>query len=194
MNVTAYKQQLVALSPQGLAWNTEEDSDYSKLLTAFAAGLAKFDRHLEIYIAELDPRTATILLPEWERLLGLPDSCSTQAQTLQQRREAAHSKYIEKGGQSAAYFTALAKSLGYDITINTYRPFCTGISHCGELLSPLDMRFVWRVNVPGNRVFLFRTGVSAVGERLLQIISATELECAFKKLKPSHTELFFNYQ
>ncbi len=194
MDVTAYKQQLVALSPQGLAWNTENNSDYTKLLAAFAEGLARFDRHLEIYLEELDPRTATNLLPEWERLLGLPDKCSPQELTLQQRRETAHSKYTKKGGQSKAYFISLAKSLGYEITIETYRTFNSGLSRCGEHLCSGEMRFIWRVNLPGGRAIKFRTGVSAVGEKLLRVIPASELECLFRQLMPSHTTLFFNYQ
>jgi uncharacterized protein YmfQ (DUF2313 family) len=194
MDVTDYQQQLVALTPIGHAWNTEKNSDYKKLLTTFAEGLARLDKHTEKYLKELDPRTATDLLPEWERLLGLPDVCSPGNQTLQQRREVAHSKFIQKGGQSKKYFMGQAKSLGYDITINTYKPFVSGISRCGQSLNPIRMRFVWRVNVPGNRTYRFRAGVSVAGEQLLKIVSASQLECIFKQLQPSHTALFFNYQ
>jgi uncharacterized protein YmfQ (DUF2313 family) len=194
MDVEAYKQQLIALSPQGLAWNTQKGSDYRALLTTFAEGLARVDGFIKTYFEELDPRTATNLLPEWERLLGLPDSCSVSNPTLQQRREAAHSKYIMRGGQSEAYFIELAKTLGYNITITTYRTFIAGLSRCGDKLNPASMRFTWRVNVPGNKTLRFKTGTSAVGEKLLTIASATELECIFNKLKPSHTNLLFNYE
>jgi uncharacterized protein YmfQ (DUF2313 family) len=194
MDVTAYKQQLVALSPVGHAWNTEQNSDYKKLLATFAEGLARLDKHTEKYLKELDLRTATDLLPEWERLLGLPDVCSPGNQTLQQRRESAHSKFIQKGGQSKKYFIELAGSLGYEITISVYKPFIAGISRCGQSLNPIDMRFVWRVNVPGNRAYKFRTGMSLTGERLLKVVPADQLECIFKQLQPSHTTLYFNYQ
>lgn len=194
MDAVAYQQQLKALSPQGLAWNLEPDSEYSKLLQSFANLLARFDSDIQKAIEELDPRTATVLLPEWERLLALPDKCSMQPQTLQQRREAAHSKYISRGGQSKAYFIALAKSLGYQITIETYKPCIAGLSRCGDSLNPINMRFVWRVNVPGNRALRLRAGQSRIGEKLLTIISATELECVFRRIQPSHTDLFFNYQ
>jgi uncharacterized protein YmfQ (DUF2313 family) len=163
-------------------------------MTTFAEGLARLDKHAEKYLKELDPRTATDLLPEWERLLGLPDVCSPDNQTLQQRREAAHSKFIQKGGQSKKYFIGLAKSLGYDITITTYKSFVAGLSRCGDPLNPLGMRFVWRVNVPGNRTYVFKTGQSATGEKLLKIVPATQLECLFRQLQPSHTTLYFNYE
>jgi uncharacterized protein YmfQ (DUF2313 family) len=194
MDVTAYQKQLVALSPQGLAWNTEKGSDYKKLLTTFAEGLSRADNYIETYFDELDPRTATSLLPEWERLLALPDSCTISEQTLQQRREAAHAKYIMRGGQSEVYFIAIAKALGYQITITTYRPFIAGMSRCGDNLNPDTMRFIWRVNVPGNKTLYFKTGTSSAGEKLLKIASATELECMFSRLKPAHTDLFFNYE
>ncbi len=193
MDAVAYQQQLRALSPPGLAWNLEPESEYSKLLQSFSEALGRFDGNVQQIIEELDPRTATELLPEWERLLALPDSCAVLPQTLQQRREAAHSKYISRGGQSKAYFISLAKSLGYDITIDTYKPCITGLSRCGDHLNPIGSRFIWRVNVPGERIYNFRAGQSACGERLLKIVSATELECVFRKLQPSHSDLFFNY-
>jgi uncharacterized protein YmfQ (DUF2313 family) len=194
VDVDAYHQQLIALSPIGLAWNVDEGSEYSNILYAFANSLAKFDGQVnEIFLKELNPLTATKLLPEWERLLSLPDSCSPDNQTLLQRREAAYSRWIMKGGQSKAYFIALAKSLGYEITIDSYKPFIVGLSGCGDLLNPIDMRFAWRVNVPGERAYYFRTGESACGERLLQIVPATQLECIFRKLQPSYSDLFFNY-
>ena len=194
MDVDAYHQQLIALSPPGLAWNTEHGSEYSDLLYVFAKALAAFDGKVsDIFIKELNPLTATELLPDWERLLGLPDSCSLPNPTLQERREAAYAKWIMKGGQSKAYFVGLAKSLGYEITIDTYKPFIVGLSRCGEVLSPEDMRFIWRVNVPGERSYYFRCGESACSEPLLKIISATQLECIFRKLQPSHSDLFFNY-
>ncbi len=193
MDAVAYQQQLKALSPQGLAWNLEADSEYSKLLQSFSEALGRFDGDIQQVIEELDPRTATELLPEWERLLELPDPCAIQPQTLQQRREAAHSKYISRGAQSRAYFISLAKSLGYEVTIDTYQAFITGLSYCGEVLNPINARFVWRVNVTGERSYRFRAGESACGEQLLKIVSATQLECTFRKLQPSHSNLFFNY-
>lgn len=194
MAVEDYQQQLIALSPPGKAWNTAAGSDYNSLLKVFAIALSRFDDQAETMLNELDPRTATRLLPEWERCLGLPDPCAPADQTLQQRREAAHAKYIMKGGQSKAYFIKLAERLGYLITIDTYRPFIAGLSRCGEALQPDDCRFNWRVNIPGNRVVHFRAGESAAGESLLHIVSAGELECVFHRLQPSHTDLFFNYQ
>lgn len=194
MDVDAYQQQLVALSPQGLAWNAERGSEYSDYLFVFAKALADFEGTVtNIIINELVPLTSTQLLPDWERVLGLPDSCSPHNQTLQERREAAHARWIARGGQSKAYFIGLAKSLGYDITIDTYKPFVTGLSRCGDNLDFVDSRFVWRVNVPGERAYFFRAGESACGESLLQIVPATQLECIFRKLQSSHSDLFFNY-
>ncbi|WP_261840941.1 YmfQ family protein [Aliamphritea ceti] len=194
MAVADYRQQLIALSPPGQAWNIQRGSDYTGLLEVFAIALSRVGDHIQTSLDELDPRTATYLLPEWERCLDLPDRCAPANQTLQQRREAAHAKYVMRGGQSKAYFIKLAERLGYIITIDIYRPFIAGLSRCGEALQPEDCRFNWRVNIPGNRAVYFRTGESAAGESLLHIVSASELECVFRRLQPSHTDLFFNYQ
>jgi uncharacterized protein YmfQ (DUF2313 family) len=194
LDVDAYHQQLIALSPPGLAWNVEEGSEYSDLLYVFAKALAEFDGDVtDIFLNELNPLTATKLLSDWERLLGLPDACSPANQTLQQRREAAYGKWMMHGGQSKAYFIGLAKAMGYDITITTFKPFICGLSRCGDALNPVGMRFVWKVSVPGVRTYRFRVGQSVCGEKLLTIASAAQLECVFKKLQPSHSHLVFSY-
>jgi len=193
VNEAGYRQQLVALSPPGLAWNSENGSEYSHLIDSFAAALAKVDGRVDQLLDELDPRTATELLPDWERLLGLPDACTPADQTLQERRIACHAKYIMKGGQSEAYFIKLAETLGHPITITVFKPFITGLSCCGNGLYSEDDRFVWKVSVNTSRPVYFRTGESAAGEKLLQLAPAAMLECIFRRLQPSHTTLVFDY-
>lgn len=191
-----YLQQLMALQPTGAALPAEADSTWGQLLAAMAKGLADVDARADDLVAESDPRSALEMLPDWERVTGLPDDCSLDADTLQERRAAVVAKLRSTGGQSVAYFQALAESLGYEVVITEYRPFVCGISHCGEdaLNGDHDVRYVWDVLVLGPRLTWFRVGESECGvDHLLEISTAEDLECLLRRFCPAQTTLIIGY-
>lgn len=191
-----YLQLLRNLLPPGAAWPREDDSDLTKLLGAMADELATIHNRAEALIEEADPRTTLELLPDWERMLGLPDGCTELADTLQERRQAVVSRLTLLGGQSIAYFTAVALSLGYeDIAIEEFRPSVCGIAMCGYPLGGThSIRHYWRVVVPGPRLTYARCGVSQCGDLLLNIDRADDLECLLGRLKPAQSNLIFSYE
>lgn len=79
----------------------------------------------------MTPFTAVALLSDWERVLGLSVS---SGMTIQARRQQIMAKLNETGGLSRSYFIRLAKSLGYDITIDEPEPFRCGRNRCGDRL------------------------------------------------------------
>lgn len=192
----AYMTQLRGLLPQGEAWNTQKDSVLTKTLQIIAEELVKIHGRTGFLIEEADPRAASELLQEWETIAGLPDSCTGPAETLQERRNRLVQKITNTGGQSKAFFIAIAVFLGYAITITEYRPFITGISQTGVgiLNGGHAVRYHWTVSVPNPRLTYFRTGVSTTGENLLSVARALDLECILNRLKPAHTNLIFNYE
>lgn len=194
MTQEAYLRQLQQLLPHGAAWSRDQDAVLTRLLTAMAQELALVDGRAASLLDEADPRTAFELLPEWEILAGLPDTCTAADETLQERREALVRKLTSTGGQSRAWFILFAEMLGFAITIDEWRPFITGSSRCGDPLNGgADCRFYWRVTVPAARVVYFRTGASHCGDLLGKIDRAEALECMIRRLKPAHTEVVFNY-
>ncbi len=72
----SYDQLLRALLPPGLAWVAEVGSELAYLVEALAQELSRVDERGEDLQNEMDPRTATELLDEWEEVAGLPDECS----------------------------------------------------------------------------------------------------------------------
>src|SRR5690606_38284016 len=118
------------------------------------------------------------------------DPCLTAPQTLEERRRAVLEKLQRRpGGQSRAYFTEIARRLGYhvdepsphavpaevpfeagridQIAIREFRPFMFGVSRLGDprwRFAPPEMRFVWIVTVPGVRLAWFRFGQSRLGQ------------------------------
>ncbi len=190
----SYLSQLQDLLPIGIAWTRAPSANLTKLLNIFARVLATTDQKSLSVLDQSDPRTVSDLLTDWENIAGLPDQCIGIPETIQQRRALLHSKITRRGGQSKAFYTAIAQALGYQITITEYRPFITGISCCGDTLNGAAInRYVWSVSVEGIRLTYFRTGLSRTGERLLSIEGADDLECILNHLKPAHTKLIFNY-
>ncbi|MDK4645438.1 YmfQ family protein [Kingella kingae] len=139
----------------------------------------------------MQPETSGEMLTDWERVLDL----SGQGKSYSQRLSAVLLKINAIGGLSIPYFTQLAKSAGYTITIDEPQPFRVGINRAGDRLAEEDIMFVWVVNVQSNSqmVWRFRAGASAAGERLSHF-SDSMIERIFQDLKPAHTAVRFTYQ
>lgn len=194
--VAEYYNQLKALLPVGKTWPQEEGSVLSGLMQGGAPELARAHARFDRLVEEADPRTALEMLTDWERVVGLPDTCSEEGNTIQQRRNAVLFKLTAKWGQDITFFMALAERLGATITITEYRPFICGLSHLGAdaLNGSASCRRCWHVQVTEQRVTWFRCGASQCGtDPLARIDYAEELECWLKRLAPSHTILTVGY-
>lgn len=188
----AYQQQLIKLTPPGQAFPTETDSLWVKLLGVFADTMARVDANAVLLINEAFPDTTTQLLPNWERVVGLPDDCSVLGDSYEIRRANLISKLRATGGQSPSYFIDVAAALGYTITITEFKPFRVGIDTVGEGLRGADWWFAFQVNSALNTIIWFRVSLSASGEALA-VWGNTRLECVINKLKPAHTVALFSY-
>jgi uncharacterized protein YmfQ (DUF2313 family) len=160
------------------------------MLAAMAEEFARIDGRAEDLTAETDPRSAFELLAEWEEWAGLPEVCIGSLATLQQRRAALLQKLTGAGGQSRAYFVAVAESLGYEVTIDEFRPF-TCETACDQPVNDETWRFTWRVNAPPATITEF-TCESPCAEPL-QTWGNDLLECAIRSAAPAHTNVLFGY-
>jgi len=132
-------------------------------------------------------------LTDWERVLALPDPCLIGVpQSVRQRVQAVVSKLQGRGGQSRSFFIALAKSLGYDITIDTFRPACAGIARAGDPINGGDWAFTWRVNAPAVTVSRAVAGITGAGDPLAAW-GNRPLECRLSQMKPAESILLFGY-
>lgn len=190
----AYLAGLQALLPRGWAWPRREDSNLAKLVAAIADGFARLHRGItRLLVTEADPRSTLELLPEWERMLGLPDECIGIPETLQERRLLVTTRYTATGGQSRAYFIELASSLGYSVTIEEGKVFRLGLSRLGaDRLNHPGWAYAWTVHAPTVTVIPFRLGQSTLGERLKTFGNA-RLECSIRRAAPAHTIVHFAY-
>ncbi len=189
--VAQYIQQLVQLLPRGRALENTSGI-LGAILWTIARELERLHLRIDALNDEADPRTCNETIDEWERNLGLPDDCSSSAQTFAERRQAVVAKDIACGGQSRAYFIGLANALGYDATIGEYRKFRAG-SRAGDRCYGEDWLHTFAVITP-TAVTLrkFRAGAGRAGEPLATWGNDT-LECMISRAKPAHSIVLYRY-
>lgn len=186
-----YGQHLRGLLPRGHAWTERKGSTLEALAEGMGEEFAAADDRLGHLRDEVDPFLTLELLPEWERVLGLPDPCVTRTLTTAERRAAVVARLGEIGGQSRAFYQALAAALGFpDVQIIEYRP-ATCVSDCTSALTGGPWRHTWAVLTTLDRVTR-ATCVSTCVEPLASWGNDT-LECALNRVKPAHTVLLFLY-
>jgi uncharacterized protein YmfQ (DUF2313 family) len=194
MDVSAddYTRQLAALLPPGPAWSTDDNAATLSLqLNAWAQEFARVQARAEALIEEADPRGTYELLTDYERIFGLPTVCMYGVeQTLEQRHDALVSQMISVGGQSRAYFIALALAAGFTITITEFAPFTVDMT-VDDPIYGLDWVFAWQVNAASTTVTWFRMS-SGVNEALAAWGNEL-LECMINRYKPAHTIPIFSY-
>ncbi|TCS35806.1 uncharacterized protein YmfQ (DUF2313 family) [Paucimonas lemoignei] len=187
-----YASAHAQLQPRGLAWSRNPNGVLGKLYKAFSRSYASVHASLLLLARELDPRSSSQLLDDWERFAGLPDECSLIQGTESERRAAVHAKITATGGASASYFIQLAATLGYPgATVTEFPVARFGRSHFGDRFHSRKWRNVWQLNLPGQGNTTARFG-DRFGTRFQQS-GNTVLECRVVKLKPAHTQVIFHY-
>lgn len=185
-----YRRQLASLLPRGLPWPRSADSVLQRLLAGWADELARVDLRGDALVAEADPRTTLELLEDWERAYGLPDACTELGESWSARRARLVAKIVATGGQSPAYYIAVAAELGYTVTIEEFRPW-TVDSAVDAPISGTDWAYAWLVRAPAETVTWW-TCDSGCDEPLASW-GNTLLECVISRLKPAHTIVLFAY-
>lgn len=177
VTLQAWRASLQALLPPGRAFTRESDSVLSKVLGSIAAMYLAAQLKFETLLMQADPRMATGMLPDWERLLGLPDAClPLDTLSTAERQSIAFQRLTEQGGgQSRAYYIELAEQYGEPgVTITEFAQFTCG-SVCTDALYSQDDEFVWQINIPRAAS------------------NASLAECPIRDRKPAHTTVIFAY-
>lgn len=138
----SYDEQVLEEMPRGKAWPRQQGSWLWKLCKAIGIELGRVDARGDDLLAEMDPRTATETLPDWERILGLPDpEIDPPPSTLAERRALVTARWIargaEWGGSSRPFLTQILVALGFDEADVMFRApawdfFECGVSECGD--------------------------------------------------------------
>lgn len=208
--IAKYRELLTDLLPSGRLWDVINQPTLSDLLESIAVELARVDGRVADALFEADPRQATELLEDWERLVGLPDECTPEDVTTAERRNQVVQKLTSVGGISGAYYEFLTAQLGFPSVVTKPLPFQVGRATVGDALTnDFDIPFTvgmtvgtqlhqwgwlfyFNVEVPIAAATTFRVGYSTVGEAL-RTFSNPLIECTIRKLKPAHAGVTFTY-
>lgn len=209
-----YLVMIQALLPRGSAWVREPGAILSRLLAAAAEELARLDSAAWHLLDETNPQSTVEALEDWERLLGLPDECGLMSSTLDERRAQVLRKLVRPVGQDIPFFESLAASMGYDATVEEFRPFAADAGGADEYLNDapgggtVDSSLVPAVFTPSNYdawLFVFRLNVadefpirwfqaeSSGAEDYLATWGNSVFECVISRARPAHTIVLFGY-
>lgn len=192
--VSAYQEQLRQLMPPGPAWDPDLYPLPTMVSDAGAQELARVDARAAALLAEMFPDSIAELLPDWERVMGLPDPCLGETETVGERVREVVRRFAEVGRQDPAYFVELARRLGYqDAWVEEWRTPRFGSARFGRArFGGWSAQFVWTMHMgqrlPGGRKF----GLARFHERFGGS-PANLVECIVRRYAPAHTLVFFDY-
>lgn len=189
-----YYDQLVALLPPGPAWDVELVPEIRELLQAGSVELAREDLRISDLLAESDPATVRELVPDWERVMGLPDPCLGEKPAFEDRQLAVRRRLIEVGGQTPAFFVQLAITQGYpQATVTEHRAPRFGVARFGRShFGTWSAQFMWTLHTGPRRRLGRRFGASYFGERF-GVNPSGALECVIRRSAPAHALEFISY-
>lgn len=194
-----YTSQLQALLPPGRAWPRDPDSWLSRMLSALALEFARVDGRALGLLDEADPQTALELLPDWERVAGLPDPCIPVPIVIRERQIAVTQKIAGLGGQTPQFFIDLSARVGLRAEVEEFAPFAAGDLAGAELCSEawrhaFGLRFFGAATPDefGLEMTEFRAG-SVAGERL-RTWGSSNIECLASRARPAHSSVLFFYE
>ncbi|MGA3798390.1 putative phage tail protein [Pseudomonas fluorescens] len=174
-----YLQQLSQLLPPGPAFDLELQPDWAQIVAALAPELARVDGNGEALLLELNPATATALLPYWEGYLGLPDVCTVPgSQTLEERRQAVLDKLTATGAPQLSYYRKLGTQLEIALEIQEFRPARVGLTSVGDFLYGAGWPWSWIASVP---IDTYGTDAAAA------------LDCRLQRDAPEYTDVVLGF-
>lgn len=189
-----YHGSLRALLPPGPAWDVEANPELHQLLQVAAELLAREDLRAADLLAEADPSTVRELVPDWERVMNLPDPCLGVSPKFEDRQLAVRRRLVEVGGQSPAYFVELAIGQGYpNAKVIEHRAPRFGRSRFGSAhFGTWAAQFMWTLDSGPRRRLGRRFGAAYFGETFGGNPSGA-LECLIGRSAPAHGLEFIKY-
>ena len=190
-----YGDVLRTLLPRGRVWTREDEGTQAAVLDALSFTAAGIDSSALTLIAAGFPATADQLLPEWDATLGLPDPCFGPFASDAENRQQVVAKFIGTGGQSIAYYVALAASLGYTITVTEFFEH-TVIRDITVPIYGNDWPFTWLVTVTGTPPPHWHHVDDPVDDPLSEYIATPNenaLACLLRRYAPAHTVVAFDF-
>lgn len=172
-----------------------KDSNLRKLLYALAGEITRVQLKVEELSDEYYIITTTNLITEWEKALGIPDSCLTNTGTIEERRIQIQAKLALMNLNTKQDFIDLAALFGFTIDIipgeenNSVFPFTFPVTLFADEKHARFTMIVIFIGVPQpTSVFplTFPVTFSDNKEKFLM--------CLIRKLAPANVHIIYRYQ
>jgi uncharacterized protein YmfQ (DUF2313 family) len=192
----AVQAEALALSPPGKAYPKTSDSYWGRMLLPLATELSRVEGLVETLPVEIDPRQADYLLPEWKALFG-PDPYGRDISNLSTAQWQAYlyQQLTMKGGQSPAFYEALAASMGVQISITEYQLPVYGDPNSVydevEYTDPGAV-FCWTLTLPSQAGTDAEYGTAQYGDPYGSF-EINQVQPVIEALAPLHTTPIFSY-
>jgi uncharacterized protein YmfQ (DUF2313 family) len=195
LTVDDFHALLMDLLPRGAAWPRIPDTVLWRFWFVPAGEYTRVHESDCKLLDESFPCGATELLPEWAAMVGLPDECTEQPwpPTITVLRALICAKLAARGGQTPAYFIALAAAYGFTITITEHRPWTIGCAPLCEGTTVGDPGYWWTVHAPYLPIHFITLGCWNLCDPLFTAMGASLLECIIRRAAPAHTIVNFSY-
>ncbi|MFC3340802.1 hypothetical protein ACFOEY_20135 [Paracandidimonas soli] len=108
-----YYRQLLQLLPLGPAWDSDLNPVFMVCFVRLPGSLPVLMLVLMTCWVRWCRRCVRELLPDWERVMGLPDRCTAVQPQFWQRRAEVVRRFGAVGEQRPAYFIQIAALMGY---------------------------------------------------------------------------------
>lgn len=158
----------VSYDPTAQVIDAELTAEGKVLDDAQANGLATLDG--------ITPTGDLSLLPDWERVYGLPDPALGPNQSIEQRLSLLDERINETGRLDRDEFLFVALNLGFSVSLTEFHPYQVD-TPIGQPLYSDDWMFVWRLNAP----------------EVTPGVNNALLESVLRRISPAHTILQFVY-
>ncbi|RJX46889.1 phage tail protein [Pseudomonas syringae pv. actinidiae] len=180
--------------PPGPAWDPERVPELQQVITGLSREFARIDGRAFDLLNEMDPATVSELVPDWERVMNLPDPCLGLKPLFADRRLSVRQRLVATGGQNAGFYIDIAVSQGYpDATVTEHRAPRMGRSRFGQAhFGTWSAQFMWTLNTGGRQRLGRRFGASYWGERF-GVNPGTAIECLIRRAAPAHSAEFVNF-
>ena len=162
-----------------------ENSNLRKLIRGLSVELVRAEDAMVTFEEQYFPDGTEQYVPEWERVVAIPDGCFSGTGTIEERRAAVLTKLTSLGIQTAQDFIDLAAVFGKAVNVVPLRDLA---------YPPYDVPF-YPTDFPEVRYVFIVEGENLVSNvppydvPFDLIVGEDTLACLFKKLKPANTEI-----
>lgn len=141
-----YLDPALQLLPRGRAWPRE--GLMRTLVQGLMMELSRVRRRGRDLVDEFDPRTTSEVLPDWERVLGLPECSTPTTKAARVAAVVAKLQAVLGHDQTEAFWIALAEGLGFEVkNFEIGKGPFTVLSPVTDPLNSEEWESVWEIIV-----------------------------------------------